>query len=162
MVVFRWGVKTCRKGTAAVHSRYISRQRTNEAQDLIAKSHLHMPSFSNDDPHVLWEAADKHERANDSAAGEFIVSLPKELPEEKNTTLAWRLVHLLANKQPCEFALHKPSGSIPGENTRTCTCRHRIVRLTALIGHQDVGAALFVRHQAIASGLAQQRATWLL
>ncbi|WP_157632232.1 MobA/MobL family protein [Variovorax sp. CF313] len=98
-----------------MHSQYISRQRTNGAQDLIAKGHLNMPSFANNDPHTFWEAADKHERANGSAAREYVVSLPKELPDEKNTALAWRLVHLLANTRPCEFALHKPLGSISGE-----------------------------------------------
>lgn len=115
MATFRLGVKTFRKGTAAAHSRYISRQKANGAQDLITRGHLNMPSFANDDPHTFWEAADKHERANGSAAREHVISLPRELPNEQNVALALRLVHLLADNRPCEFALHKPLGSISGE-----------------------------------------------
>lgn len=115
MAVFRLGVKTFRKGTAARHANYISRRNGNEASDLISRGHMNMPSFSNNDPRVFWEAADKHERANGSAAREYVISLPQELPDEKNAALALRLVHLLASDRPCEFALHKPLGSISGQ-----------------------------------------------
>ncbi len=116
MATFRLGVKTFRKGTAALHSRYISRQTQGGAQDLVVRGHLNMPSFANNDPHIFWKAADKYERTNGSAAREHVVSLPKELPKEQNTALAMRLVHLLAGDRPCEFALHSPLGSISGED----------------------------------------------
>jgi len=115
MAAFRLGVKTFHKGAAASHSQYISRQKINGPQDLITRGHQNLPPFANDDAQTFWKAADKYERANGSAAREYVVSLPKELPDEQNVALALRLVHLLASNRPCEFALHRPVGAISGE-----------------------------------------------
>ncbi|MFS2162583.1 MobA/MobL family protein [Variovorax sp. Varisp62] len=116
MAIFRLEVKSHGKGKAERHSRYINRIGAKAAKDLVARGHGNLPSFANDEPSAFWVAADSFERVNGAAAREYIVSLPKELSDEQNTSLTREIAQLLAPNLPYEFALHRPRGAISGED----------------------------------------------
>lgn len=116
MAQFRLAVKSFRRGAAEKNSHYINRHGIQAKQDLVAQGNFNLPSFANEQPHLMWAASDKHERSNGSAGREYVVSLPTELSNEQNIILTHQLAHSLAGKRPCEFVMHRPRGAISGED----------------------------------------------
>ena len=116
MATSRFEIKSHKKGNATRHSRYIKRQGDKAADDLVAFGCGNLPSFANNQPQTFWAAADRFERANGSAAREYLISLPKELSDEKNAELAWQITEFITRDRPFEFAFHRPRGKISGED----------------------------------------------
>lgn len=118
MAIYRLGVKNGHKGTAARHSRYITREGylgdDDNKGDLIATEHGNMPTWANGKPVEFWRNADKHERENGAAYREYELTLPLELTREQNKELVNEFVKLEIRKKPYEFAIHEPTAALGG------------------------------------------------
>ena len=115
MASFHYTIKSGKKGTAADHAAYITRQgKYGQRDDLVSASYGNMPTWAQDDPSVFWKAGDKHERANGAVYREHEIALPDELTCEQLTELAENLTETLAGEKPYQFALHMPKSALDG------------------------------------------------
>ena len=115
MATYHFEIKSGRN--ANDHADYVARQGFHsKREDLVTAGHGNLPAWTEDDPKVLWKAAEKFERKNGAAYREAIIALPAELSAEQNKALVDELVSKLAPGKPFQFAIHAPSSSLEGES----------------------------------------------
>ena len=115
MASFHVEIKSGR--SANDHADYVARQGFHQKhEDLVTSGHGNLPAWANENPKVLWKAAEKFERKNGAVYREKIIALPSELTAEQNKTLVDDLVSKLAAGKPFQFAIHAPSSSLEGES----------------------------------------------
>ncbi|MGQ3003536.1 MAG: MobA/MobL family protein [Hydrogenophaga sp.] len=116
MASFHHHVKSGKKGTAASHAAYISRQgRHKRRTDLVLSGHGNMPPWASEDPKAFWDASDEYERKNAAAFREHEIALPKELAREQLPELVGDLVSALIGEKPYQFAVHAPTSALEGK-----------------------------------------------
>ncbi len=115
MASFHHTIKSGKKGTAANHANYITRQaKFGHRDDLICSGHGNLPTWAKDNPAAFWKAGDRHERANGAVYREHEIALPEELTREQQTELVEDLVKSLVGKKPYQFAVHAPKSALEG------------------------------------------------
>jgi hypothetical protein len=110
MASFHHCIKSGAKGSAAAHSRYISREARG---DLIYTSYGNLPEWANG-PRYFWRMSDLHERSNGAAYREHEIALPLELTLEQLIEVAEELVRAIVGTKPYELAIHAPDGALGG------------------------------------------------
>lgn len=122
MASFHHTIKSGKKGAAANHAAYITRQgKHKKKEDLICTGYGNMPSWARDNPASFWKAGDKHERANGAVYREHEIALPVELTPEQQKELVGDMIPAMVGDKPYEFAMHAPTSSLEG---RTNTHLH--------------------------------------
>lgn len=117
MSFYRFGIKSGTRGSSANHIEYITRQGSYSARgDLVATGYGNMPTWANDQPELLFKAADKYERKNGSPYRQYTVSLPNTQRTSQNVELARNIAHQLAGPKPYLLAVHSPFSSLEGES----------------------------------------------
>jgi hypothetical protein len=118
VATYHFSIKSGKKGKAANHAAYITRQgkhgKPDEKSDLIASAHGNLPAWACDDPTTYWKAADKHERANGATYREFELALPKELTREQQLALTMRFLEQEISAKPFQVVIHAPTASLGG------------------------------------------------
>lgn len=115
MASFHHTIKSGKKGTAANHATYITRQgKHSQREDLICTGHGNMPAWAQNSPSAFWRAGDKYERANGAVYREHEIALPDELTREQQQELANDLVKSLVGNKPYQFAMHAPKSALEG------------------------------------------------
>ncbi len=115
MKSFHHRIKSGKKGAAADHAAYISREGKFKHRDEVQWSGRgNMPEWASDDPTVFWKLADKHERSNGSTYREHEIALPNELTREQQGELVDDLVRKLAGTKAHQYAVHGPRSSLEG------------------------------------------------
>lgn len=115
MANFHHRVKSGKKGAAADHAAYITRQGKHHArEDLIASGHRNMPVWATDEPMYFWRAGDKYERENGAVYREHEIALPGELTPDQQLELAADLIHYLAGNKPHQWAVHASISALEG------------------------------------------------
>ncbi|CAJ4414409.1 DNA strand transferase [Burkholderia pseudomallei] len=115
MASFHHCLKSGKKGTAANHAAYITRQgKYSHREDLVCTGHGNMPAWAKDNPALFWKAGDKHERANGAVYREHEIALPCELTREQQMELVAELIPAMVGDKPHQFAVHAPKSSIEG------------------------------------------------
>lgn len=116
MASFHHQIKSGKKGTAAEHAAYNTRQGKYEKRgDLVVTRHGNMPPWAKDDPFFFWKEGDKHERSNGSVYREYEIALPSELTTDQQLLLVDDLVRELVGQKPFQLAVHAPQSSLEGE-----------------------------------------------
>lgn len=115
MASFRLEVKSGKKGSAAEHSAYITREGKHSVrEDLVEQGHGNMPEWA-DIARKLWRMADRFERSNGAVYREYIIPLPSELTPMQQHELVMALIREFAGDKPYQYALHAPASSLAGE-----------------------------------------------
>lgn len=115
MATYHFEIKSGRN--ASDHADYVARQGFHrKREDLVESGHGNLPAWANDDPKVLWKAAEKFERKNGAVYREAIIALPGELTTEQNKVLVNDLVSKLCPGKSFQFAIHAPTSSLEGES----------------------------------------------
>jgi hypothetical protein len=115
MASFHHSIKSGKKGTAANHAAYITRQgKYQKKEDLICTGYGNMPSWARDNPALFWKAGDKHERANGAVYREHEIALPVELTPEQQKELVSDMIPAMVGNKSYEFAIHAPISSLEG------------------------------------------------
>lgn len=115
MASFHHCLKSGKKGTAANHAAYITRQgKHSQREDLICSGHGNMPAWAKDNPSAFWKTGDKHERANGAVYREHEIALPAELTREQQKELVVEFIQVMVGSKPYEYAIHAPNSSIDG------------------------------------------------
>ena len=116
MASYHLSIKNGKKGKAALHAAYISREgkhgKNLEQPDLIALEHGNLPAWANDDPLLFFKKSDEGERANGAAYRELEVALPSELTKEQQQELAREFVKQQIGEKPYLLAIHSPTASL--------------------------------------------------
>lgn len=111
-------INSAKPGAAQRHFEYIMRKSAifcpAKKQELVWWESRNLPIWACG-PDEFFDAADKHERVNGAAYRELEISLPKELPLEKNIALTKKIAEILLGDRPCVLAIHEKLGSISGE-----------------------------------------------
>jgi hypothetical protein len=116
MASFHYRIKSGKKGHAARHGAYITRQGCfRQRDDLLWSGFGNLPDWAGRDPMRLFAASDKYERANGSTYREHEVALPNELTLGQLRVLVDRLVRELAGGKPYLYAVHRPASALQGE-----------------------------------------------
>ena len=116
MASFHYRIKSGKKGCAARHGAYITRQGCfSQRGDLLWSEFGNLPNWAEHDPMCLFAASDRYERANGSAYREHEVALPNELTLEQLRVLVGRLVRELAGNKPYLYAVHRPTSALQEE-----------------------------------------------
>src|SRR6266516_3512711 len=80
-----------------------------QREDLLYTNHRNLPVWSHDNPHVYFQAAERHEGKNRVAFTEMKISLPQELSHRENMALTRDLVDTIAGENlPVVYAFHDP------------------------------------------------------
>lgn len=115
MATYHFEIKSGRN--AGDHADYVARQGFHrKREDLVMSGHGNLPTWAEDDPKVLWKAAERFERKNGAVYREAIIALPGELSAEQNKVLVNDLVSKLCSGKPFQFAIHAPTSSLEGES----------------------------------------------
>lgn len=106
-------------GASADHAAYIGRDGKHKKKvaedDLEAAGHGNLPEWARDDPHVFWQAADDHERANGSTYREFVVALPRELsPSQRQSLVEDFIRQELGDRHVYLWGIHNPKAALEG------------------------------------------------
>lgn len=116
MASYHFSVKTGKKGTAANHANYISRQgkykRDEEASDLVAVSHGNLPDWAKNTPSIFFKAADKYERVNGASYKEYVFALPRELSPQQRLDVVNEFIETQIIDKPYMAAIHAPMASL--------------------------------------------------
>lgn len=116
MASFHHCIKSGKKGTAANHAAYITRQgKHSQREDLVCAGHGNMPTWAQANPSAFWKMGDKHERANGAVYREHEIALPAELTHMQQRELVDALVQVMAGDKPYQFAVHAPNSSLEGK-----------------------------------------------
>lgn len=119
MATYHLSIKSRKKGTAADHASYITRQqrhrRDDVENDLVTTGFGNMPTWTNGNPLNFWKAADKFERANGSAARELVLALPRELTGGQQEQLILEMIQTNLAGLPYLYAIHNPTAAIDGD-----------------------------------------------
>jgi MobA/MobL family protein len=79
-------------------------------EDLVYERSRNLPSWAHGNPHVYFQAAERHEGKNRVAFEEWKISLPQELSHRENMALTRDLVDTIAGeKLPVTYAFHDPT-----------------------------------------------------
>ncbi len=114
MATFHHQLKSGKKGTAAQHANYITRQGSyKEREDLVSSGHGNMPTWANT-PKDFWLAGDKFERKNGAVYREHEIALPAELTQEQQLELTQEIIKTLVGAKPFQFAVHSNTSSLEG------------------------------------------------
>ncbi|MDR6202501.1 MobA/MobL family protein [Paraburkholderia graminis] len=115
MASFHHTIKSGKKGSAANHATYITRQgKYSQRDDLVCAGCGNMPMWAQDNPSAFWRAGDKHERANGAVYREHEIALPDELTRLQQEKLVEDLVESLVGDKPYQFAVHAPKSALEG------------------------------------------------
>jgi len=115
MASFHHTLKSGKKGTAADHALYITRQgKYRNREDLVCSGHGNLPAWTGGDPNRFWKTADARERANGAVYREHEIALPSALTREQQIELAETLVHELVGDKAYQYAVHAPNSSLEG------------------------------------------------
>lgn len=118
MPTYHLSIKSGKKGKAANHAAYITRQgrhgKNDKGNDLVVTGHGNLPDWAEDRPTAFWSAADENERANGAAYREFEVALPKELSLQENEALLKSFIEAELGMRPYQFAIHAPVAALGG------------------------------------------------
>jgi hypothetical protein len=115
MATFHHRIKSGKKGTAANHAAYISRQgKHSDREDLVESGFGNMPSWAEENPVKFWKLADKHERANSAVYREHEIALPSELTPEQRRELVDGLIRELVGEKAFQYAVHESKSSLEG------------------------------------------------
>lgn len=115
MASFHHSIKSGKKGTAANHAAYITRQgKHSQRDDLVATGHGNMPEWANGKPSLVWKVGDKYERANGAVYREHEIALPSELTMEQNLDLVNEIIVRIVGDKPYQYAVHSSRSSIQG------------------------------------------------
>lgn len=115
MASFHHQIKSGKKGTAAQHSDYISRQgKHDRREDLVATGYGNMPTWAKSDPRRLWEGSDKHERKNAAGYREHEIAIPLELTKDQQLEVVDQHVIDIAKDKPYQYAVHATKSSLEG------------------------------------------------
>jgi hypothetical protein len=116
MASFHLSVKTGKRGSAASHAAYISREgkfgKNLQEPDLVAMEFGNMPDWALGNPQLFWKMADRHERSNGAAYREFEVSLPSELNIEQQREMLDEFISKVVGDKPYQFAIHSPNSAL--------------------------------------------------
>ncbi len=117
MASFHMNIKNGKKGTAAIHADYISRQgnQNQDKQDLVALEHGNLPAWANDDPIYFFKMSDSGERANGASYRELIAALPSELTRDQQLELAREFIKQQIGNKPHLVAIHSPMAALGDE-----------------------------------------------
>ncbi|MCJ0764559.1 MobA/MobL family protein [Variovorax terrae] len=117
MASFHHSVKSGKRGAAAEHARYITRQgkHSSHVDELVDTGHGNLPEWASDDPSKFWRAADKYERKNGTAYREHEIALPNELTLEQQQELVQTIVGEFIGRKPFQFAVHSTASALAGE-----------------------------------------------
>lgn len=119
MASFHFEIKSGKRGTAAEHARYVSREGKHKRRgDLIDTTYGNLPAWAEGQPEKFWQAADKYERINGAAYRELVIAIPNELNREQARSFADRIVTDVIGDKPYQYALHAPDASL-GNTTNT-------------------------------------------
>lgn len=114
MAIGRISIKSGSRGKGLAHAKYIMRQdkyakRADKLEKLENVGHGNMPSWAKENPKVLWEMADEHERKNGSVYREHVISLPREMTAEQRHELVKEWIKQeIGDKHPYSYAIHNP------------------------------------------------------
>lgn len=117
MPSFHVQIKSAKPGAALAHFEYITRISVicpAKKQELVWWESRNMPIWAFG-PDEFFDASDKHERANGAVFRELEISLPKELPLEKNIALTKKIAENVLGPRPCVLVIHEKLSSISGE-----------------------------------------------
>ncbi len=116
MASYHLSIKSGKKGKAADHADYISREgrygKGEKQYDLVAKEHGNLPDWANNNPATFWKAADKYERANGAAYREFELALPRELTVAQQQEMLNTFIQSVIGTKPYQFAIHAPVAAL--------------------------------------------------
>jgi len=115
MASFHQRLKSGKKGSAADHAAYITRQgKYSGREDLVFEEHGNMPNWAKGNPSVFWKTGDTYERANGAVYREHEIALPDELTRDQQKELAVNLITALVGDKPYQCAIHVPNSSLDG------------------------------------------------
>ena len=146
MAIGRINIRIGKKGKGLAHANYILRQdkyalRYEKLEKLEHTGFGNMPYWASENPKLLWEMADEHERKNGSTYREHILSLPRELNEQQRLALVQDWIKSeIGDKHPYQFAIHNPK-AMDGKDQPHC---HLMICERTLDGI-DRGADLFFK-----------------
>jgi hypothetical protein len=117
MASYHLTAKIGKKGKAAAHAAYISREGSysgrDRYEDLEATASGNMPEWAAHNAAHFWTAADEHERSNGSAYREIEVALPRELTPAQRLELVQEFIEQeLGDKHAYQFAIHTPKAAL--------------------------------------------------
>jgi hypothetical protein len=117
MASYHLTAKIGKKGKAAVHAAYISREGKysgrDRYEDLEATASGNMPEWAAHNAAYFWTAADEHERINGSSYREIEVALPRELTPSQRLELVQEFIEQeLGDKHAYQFAIHTPKAAL--------------------------------------------------
>lgn len=124
MASYHCNVSVGKKGRAAAHASYISRDgkysdgtsKTGVSlEDLEATGSGNMPRWAAENPQIFWMASDEFERANGTAYRSIEVALPRELtPEQRRELVDDFIKQELGDKHAYQYAIHCPRAALEG------------------------------------------------
>jgi len=116
MSSFHHTIKSGKKGSAADHAAYITRQgKYSDRNDLIFTEHGNMPYWAKDNPRLFWKTGDSNERLNGAVYREHEFTLPNELTPAQQIALAVHIKSaLIGDDKPYQLAVHAPVSSLEG------------------------------------------------
>jgi hypothetical protein len=115
MASFHHRIKSGKRGSAAEHATYITRQgKYSNREDLVFTEHGNMPDWAKGNPSAFWKAGDKHERTNGAVYREQEIALPDDLTLDQNRELVSQLVPALVGNKPFQYAIHAPNAALGG------------------------------------------------
>ena len=117
MASYHLTAKIGKKGKAAAHAAYISREGKysgrDHYEDLEATASGNMPEWAAHNAAHFWQAADEHERINGSVYREIEVALPRELTPSQRLELVREFIEQeLSDKHAYQFAIHTPKAAL--------------------------------------------------
>ena len=81
----------------------------NGREDLVQDGSRNLPGWAGGNPHIYFQAAERHEGKGRVAFEEWKVSLPHELTRAQNEALIEDLLDTIAGESlPCTYAFHEP------------------------------------------------------
>jgi hypothetical protein len=114
MASFHFRTKSGKKGTAAAHAAYISREGSfSKREDLVASGYGNMPDWAKH-PIDFWRAGDKFERENGAVYREHEIALPAELTETQQLELTQNIIEVQVGGKPFQYAVHQNTSSLEG------------------------------------------------
>ena len=117
MASYHLTAKIGKKGKAAAHAAYITREGKYSGrdcyEDLEATASGNMPEWAVHNAAHFWHAADEHERINGSAYREIEVALPRELTPAQRLELVQEFIEQeLGDQHAYQLAIHTPKAAL--------------------------------------------------
>lgn len=113
MASFHFEIKSGKRGKAAEHARYVSREgKYKLREDLVDTMHGNLPAWAEGQPAKFWKAADKYERVNGAAYRELVVAIPNEFDLIQAKAFTKQVVDELIGDKPYQVAVHSPNAAL--------------------------------------------------